>query len=84
MSSLLVEMNSPRHGFERFRIKIVRRFNMKSDEIKPKPMIKPRDIGLSCVYIGREVTQAEVTNYLIEFFRTKGVWDHILSIRIEV
>lgn len=84
MSNLLVEMNSPKHGFERFRIKIIRRFNIKSDEIKLKPMVKPRDIGLSCVYVGREVTQAEVTNYLIQFFRTKGLWEHVLSIKIEV
>lgn len=47
-------------------------------------MVKPRDIGLSCVYVGREVTQAEVTNYLIQFFRTKGLWEHVLSIKIEV
>lgn len=78
--SFSIEMNSPKYGFERFRIKVVQRYNMESDKIMPKIRSRPEP-GISCLYVGRDVSQREVRDYLIEYFRKRGLWEHILSIK---
>lgn len=42
LASILIEMKCPQHGLERFTIKVIKRFNIASDEITPKLRIKPR------------------------------------------
>lgn len=83
MVSLIVELSCPQHGFERFRIKVVKRFNMHANEIKPRFRSRPKAGGLRCVYVGRDVTEKEIRNYLIDHFRRRGLWERILTMQFK-
>ena len=76
--SIWIEMNCPRHGLERFKIKVIRKYNLKSDLIVPKFRSRPKP-GLSSLLVGREVTDKEIENYLNQYFREKEMMIKILK-----
>ena len=80
MHGVLVEMTCPQHGFERFTIKVVKRFNIPPNEIVPKFRVKPKP-DLSCIIVGRNVEEKEVQDYLETYLQQKGLWNRILSFR---
>lgn len=82
MVSLMVELKCPEHGFERFRIKIVKRFNMDSNMIMPKFRSRPRPGEISCLWVGRYVSDREIKKYLISYFHEKGLWERILHMKL--
>lgn len=84
MASLWVELKCPEHGLERFKIKIVKRFNIKSDTIMPKFRSKPTADDLSCLLVGRNVSNKEIQDYLADYFRQKGLWEAILRIQLKL
>lgn len=81
---MLVEMSCPKHGLERFKVKIVKRFNMSSGQIMPKLRTKPVRGELSSLYVGRNVTYSEVEDYLVDYFREKGMLKEIVRMRLLV
>lgn len=84
MASLWVEMKCPEHGLERFKIKIVKRFNMQPDMITPKFRSRPTVGDLRCLLVGRNVSNREIKKYLADYFRQKGWMDSILTVRLKV
>ena len=82
MASLLVEFNCPEHGLERFRIKIVKRFNMNPDTILPRFRTRPKAGEIKFLAIGRNVTNTDIERYFTSYFREKGLWDQILRMRL--
>lgn len=82
MASLLVEFNCPEHGLERFRIKIVKRFNMDPDTILPRFRTRPKAGEIKFLAIGRNVTNTDIERYFASYFREKGLWDQILRMRL--
>lgn len=80
--SLWVEMKCPEHGLERFKIKIVRKFNIKSEVIIPKYRRRPTVGDLGCLLVGRSVSDREIKNYLADYFRRKGIMEMILRMRL--
>lgn len=74
-------MKCPEHGLERFKIKVVKRFNMRAEMIQPKLRSRPKPGGLSCIYVGRNVSEREIRKYLIDYFRGKGVWERVLTMK---
>jgi len=78
-----VELKCPQHGLERFKIKVIRKYNVKSDEIIPKFRTKPK-YELSSIVVGKYVQQREIRDYLIRYFAQTGLIDNILSIRLKV
>ena len=80
MQALLIELWCPTHGLERFSIKIVKRFNMRKKEIKPRFRSHPKR-ELSCLLIGREVNENEVERYIREYFDRTGYSKLIISIK---
>jgi len=82
VASLLVEFNCPEHGLERFRIKIVKRFNMNPDTILPRFRTRPKAGEIKFLAIGRNVTNTDVEKYFTSYFREKGLWDQILRMRL--
>ena len=81
MHAVFVEMICPNHGLERFKIKVIRKYSIKKKEIIFKFRSKPtREI--SCVIIGREVNKREVRNQVQEYFRQRGLWEHIIFFKI--
>lgn len=83
MFSFTIEINCPEHGFERFRIKVVKRFNIDSHAIKLRLRSRPKTGGISCIYVGRDVSEEEIKKFLIEHLREKGIWDSVLSMKTE-
>ena len=81
MHAVFVEMMCPNHGFERFKIKVIRKYNIKKNEIIFKFRSRPvREI--SCLIIGREVNESEVRNQVQEYFRRKGLWENVVFFKI--
>jgi len=79
-----IEMICPEHGLECFRIRIVKRFNMKSDTIMPKFRSKPTTGDLSCLLVGRNVGYKEMQDFLSDYFRQKGLLEAILRIQLKL
>ena len=76
--SIWIELNCPRHGLERFKVKVVRKYNLKSDLIVPQFRSRPKP-GLSSLLVGREVSDKEIESYLNEYFHQKEVMIKILK-----
>lgn len=81
MKGVSIELRCPDHGFERFTIKIVRRFNMPSDTIKPFLRSRPKP-EISRVWVGRNVNDEEIQSYLIDYFREKGLWERVITFKL--
>ncbi|MGB8779118.1 MAG: hypothetical protein WCD81_00525 [Candidatus Bathyarchaeia archaeon] len=80
MVSLLIETHCPQHGYERFRIKVIKKPNVPSEEIKPKFRSRPKP-DLSSVIVGRRVTDYQIQEYVGKYLKTTGVWNNIVSMR---
>jgi hypothetical protein len=78
LTSILIEMRCPRHGFERFRVKLIKRFNITSDEIVPKLRRKPAPDDVCLLYVGRNVSYDQAKNYLMSYYRERGMLEEIV------
>jgi len=82
VASLLVEYNCPEHGLERFRIKIVKRFNMDPDTILPRFRTRPKAGEIKFLAIGRNVTNTDIERYFTSYFRERGLWEQVLRMKL--
>lgn len=78
-----VEMSCPEHGLERFKIKVIKKYNVSKELIEPKFRTKPR-YELAGVVVGKNVANYEVRQYLVEYFREAGMMDKVLSMRFQL
>jgi len=76
-----VEMSCPEHGLERFKIKVIKKYNVNKELIEPKFRTKPRH-ELASVIVGKDVQQYEVRQYLMQYFREAGMMDKVLSMKM--
>lgn len=83
MTSLWVEFKCPEHGLERFKIKVIKKYNVNPELILPKFRTRPK-YELSSLVVGRNVREDEIKDYLIHYFRQAGLMDKILSMRLNV
>jgi len=72
LASLWVEFRCPEHGLERYRIKIVKRFNMDPDTLTPKFRTRPKPGDIKFLAVGRNVSSQEIEKYFIDYFRERG------------
>jgi hypothetical protein len=82
MTSYTVEMLCNKHGLERFRVKIVKRFNMPSNMIVPELSQRPSIGEIKCIYVGRDISNREVEKFLLNYFREKGMLERIVNMRM--
>jgi hypothetical protein len=82
MTSFILEVLCNKHGFERFRVKIVRKFNMPSNLILPELSQRPTVGEIKCLYVGRNISNREVEKFLIDYFREKGMQEKIVKMRL--
>jgi hypothetical protein len=75
-----IELKCPAHGLERFTVKVKRRFNMPSDLIKPRFRSRPT-YEISCLLVGRNVDEARIQSYVINYLREKGLWERIVTFK---
>jgi len=80
MKGLFVELKCPEHGLERFTIKVKRKFNMPSNEIKLVFRQKPRT-NLSYVLVGRYVDEKYIEHYVKKYLRERGLWERIITFK---
>lgn len=83
MTNLWVEFRCPEHGLERFKIKVIKKYNVNPEVILPKFRTRPR-YELSGIVVGRNVRETEITDYLSRYFREVGIMERVLSMRLKV
>jgi hypothetical protein len=83
LAAVWVEMSCPEHGLERFKIKVIKKYNVNKELIEPKFRTKPRH-ELAGVIVGKDVNHNEVRQYLVEYFREAGMIDKVLSMRMQL
>ncbi len=71
MVSLLVEVQSPTHGFERFNLKIIKKYNINFGEIKIRDSTRPIH-NISGIEIGRNISKEEAQYYLLISLEVEG------------
>ena len=81
MITFWIEADCPHHGFERFQVKVIKKFNMPSSKILPKIQSKPKPGEISYIVVGRDVRKEQVEDYLVNYLHEAGLWKIILSIR---
>lgn len=79
--SLLVEVQSPELGLERYKVKIIKKYNIKHEKIMPKFRSRPR-YELSGIVIGRDVSYETAKAYLEQYLRQSEGFNNVLSIRL--
>jgi len=79
----IIEMKCPIHGFERFEVKVIKKFNMNSHEIKPRIRSRPVPGSISRLYVGRNVSEKEAIKFLLDHLYKTGLWNRVMAIRIE-
>jgi len=77
----IVEMKCPIHGFERFRIKVIRKYNIRPYSIEAKIASRPKKGEIRQIIIGRNVKKSEAQEFLNNYFHNKGMSHFILGIR---
>lgn len=83
MKGLWVEFKCPDHGFERFKIKVIKKYNVDPEVISPKYRTRPKH-ELSGIVVGRNVGNREIRDYLVQYFKDAGLMDKVLSIRLQI
>ena len=81
MTNLYIELQCPKHGLERFAIKIIKKYNVSPKLIMPKFRTRP-NYELSSIIIGRQIDQLQVKDYLVEYFKEAGLLDRVVSIKL--
>jgi hypothetical protein len=79
----MVEMKCPEHGLERFKIKVIKKYNVSPEVIAPKFRTRPK-YELSGIVVGRNVGNTEIRDYLVQYFRDAGLMEKIVSMRLQV
>jgi hypothetical protein len=82
LTKILIEAKCPTHGLERFKIKIIKKYNVKADTIAPIFRTKPKAGELSCLIIGRNIKYNDVKDYLITYLHETGLIDSIITMKI--
>jgi hypothetical protein len=76
----MVELSCPDHGLERFKIKVIKKYNVNKELIEPKFRTKPRH-ELSGLVVGKNVENQVVRDYVVQYLRDAGLMDRVLSMR---
>lgn len=82
MAVLLIEVDCPEHGFERFKIKVVKKFNVKKGIITPIFRTRPRH-ELSGIVVGKDVEYREIKEYLMKYFKETGMYEKVLRVKMQ-
>ncbi len=80
VKGLSIELKSSGQGLERYTVKVTRRFNIPSDEIKPCFRTRPAH-ELSAVLVGRYVDEERVQNYIINYLRERGLYERLVKFK---
>jgi len=82
MQGLLVEVNHPKYGLERYKIRIVRRFNVPIDTVIPAPQRRITSEQINCLVVGRGVSEKEIMDFMVEHFKRTGMFEKIMWMKM--
>jgi hypothetical protein len=82
-TSLWIEYRCPEHGLERFKIKVIKKYNVNPELIAPKFRTRPK-YELSSVVVGRNVKERAIEDYLVQYFQHTGLIDKVVSMRLQL
>jgi hypothetical protein len=80
--SFLIESICPNHGMERYRIKIIKKYNIDSEKIALQFRTRPR-YEVRSVVIGRNVGYEKARDYLMQHLGELAIANGFLSIRLQ-
>ena len=77
----MIEVNRPDSGIERYKIKIIKKYNIKHVEIMPKFRTRPRH-ELSGIVIGRSISYETAKEYVERYLDQSAALNSVMSIRL--
>jgi hypothetical protein len=80
--SLMVEATCPEYGMERYKIKIIKKYNIKPEKIMPKYRTRPR-YELSSVVIGKNISYETARDYVLRYLNESARQNSVMSIRLQ-
>jgi hypothetical protein len=72
---------SPKHGLERFTIKIKKTANIQSDKIKLVFRSRP-EYDLRYILVGRKVSESQIQECIVDYLRKKDLYDKLVNFKI--
>lgn len=81
IANIWIELTCPNHGIERYKIKVIRKFNVQPEIILPKFRTRPK-YGLSGLIVGRNVNPKEIADYIVQYYKQIGLMENITNIRL--
>jgi hypothetical protein len=79
--SLIVELSCPMHGLERYKIKLIRKYNVPRNTITPQFRRRPATKELSSLVIGKSVSERDVERYIADYLHDVGLWTAVQGMR---
>jgi len=55
---------------------------MNPDTILPRFRTRPKAGEIKFLAVGRNVSDDEIERYFVNYFREKGLWNHVLRMRL--
>jgi len=80
--SLMVEATCPEYGMERYKIKIIKKYNISPEKIMPKYRTRPHH-ELSGVVIGKNITFETAREYVVRYMNESARRSMVMSIRLQ-
>ncbi len=81
MASLIVEASCSEHGIERYKIKIIKKYNISQQEIMPRFRTRPK-YELSGIVIGKNVSYEAAKDYVVHYLNESSRLNMIMSVRL--
>jgi hypothetical protein len=82
LPSLMVEATCSELGVERYRIKIIKKYNIKPEQITPRYRTRPRH-ELSGVVIGKNISYETARDYVVNYLNNSAQQSVVMSIRLQ-
>ena len=79
----MVETNCPEHGMERYKVKIIKKYNIGPEKIMPKYRTHPRH-ELSGIVIGKNISYEAARDYLRQYLNESARLSSVMSIRLQL
>ena len=80
--SLMVEATCPEHGMERYKIRIIKKYNIKPEKIMPRYRTRPHH-ELSGVVIGKNITFETARDYVLRYLNESAQQNTVMTIRLQ-
>lgn len=77
----MIELNCPDSSVERYKVKIIKKYNINHEQITPKFRTRPRH-ELSGIVIGRNISYETAKEYLERYLNQSAGLYNVMSVRL--